>query len=53
MKKIYLKPDIAIVDIKPTQLLSGSGDTPLTIPRIYRIGGRHQRRKKRLVKMPS
>ena len=31
MKKIYLKPDIKIVDIKPTQLLSGSGDT-LTIP---------------------
>ncbi len=31
MKKIYLKPDIKIVDIKPTQLLSGSGDTP-TIP---------------------
>ena len=24
MKKIYLKPDIIIVDIKPTQLLSGS-----------------------------
>ena len=24
MKKIYLKPDIKIVDIKPTQLLSGS-----------------------------
>ena len=31
MKKIYLKPDIIIVDIKPTQLLNGSGDT-LTIP---------------------
>ena len=31
MKKIYLKPDIKIVDIKPTQLLYGSGDT-LTIP---------------------
>ena len=31
MKKIYLKPDIKIVDIKPTQLLNGSGDT-LTIP---------------------
>lgn len=31
MKKIYLKPDIKIVDIKPTQLLSGSGDK-LTIP---------------------
>ena len=31
MKKIYLKPDIKIVDIKLTQLLSGSGDTP-TIP---------------------
>ena len=31
MKKIYLKPDIIIVDIKPTQLLYGSGDT-LTIP---------------------
>ena len=31
MKKIYLKPDIKIVDIKPTQLLSGSGDT-LTVP---------------------
>ena len=24
MKKIYLKPDIIIVDIKPTQLLNGS-----------------------------
>ena len=24
MKKIYLKPDIIIVDIKPAQLLSGS-----------------------------
>lgn len=32
MKKIYTKPEIAVVDIKPTQLLSGSGDTPLTIP---------------------
>jgi len=31
MKRIYLKPDIKIVDIKPTQLLYGSGDT-LTIP---------------------
>jgi len=31
MKKIYLKPDIIIVDIKPTQLLNGSGDEP-TIP---------------------
>lgn len=31
MKKIYTKPEIAVVDIKPTQLLSGSGDT-LTIP---------------------
>ena len=31
MKKIYLKPDIKIVDIKPTQLLYGSGDK-LTIP---------------------
>ena len=31
MKKIYLKPDIIIVDIKPTQLLYGSGDK-LTIP---------------------
>ena len=31
MKKIYLKPDIKIVDIKPTQLLNGSGD-PQTIP---------------------
>lgn len=30
MKKIYLKPDIKIVDIKLTQLLNGSGDT--TIP---------------------
>ena len=30
MKKIYLKPDIKIVDIKPTTLLDGSGDT--TIP---------------------
>ena len=28
MKKIYLKPDIKIVDIKPTQLLNGSGDEP-------------------------
>ena len=33
MKKIYLKPDIKIVDIKPTQLLNGSGD-PQTI-RVY------------------
>lgn len=32
MKKIYLKPDIKIVDIKPTQLLIASGDTQLTIP---------------------
>ena len=32
MKKIYTKPEIAVVDIKPTQLLSGSGDTQLTIP---------------------
>ena len=32
MKKIYLKPDIKIVDIKLTQLLNGSGDTQLTIP---------------------
>ena len=24
MKKIYTKPEIAVVDIKPTQLLSGS-----------------------------
>ena len=31
MKKMYLKPDIKIVDIKPTQLLYGSGDK-LTIP---------------------
>jgi hypothetical protein len=31
MKKIYTKPEIAVVDIKPTQLLYGSGDT-LTIP---------------------
>ena len=31
MKKIYLKPDIKIVDIKPTRLLNGSGDTQ-TIP---------------------
>jgi hypothetical protein len=31
MKKIYLKPDIKIVDIKPTTLLDGSGDK-LTIP---------------------
>jgi hypothetical protein len=31
MKKIYLKPDIKIVDIKPTQLLNGS-DEMLTIP---------------------
>ena len=31
MKKIYLKPDIIIVDIKPTQLLTGS-DEMLTIP---------------------
>lgn len=30
MKKIYLKPEIKIVDIKPTVLLDGSGDT--TIP---------------------
>jgi len=30
MKKIYLKPEIKIVDIKPTTLLDGSGDT--TIP---------------------
>ena len=28
MKKIYLKPDIKIVDIKLTQLLNGSGDEP-------------------------
>ena len=28
MKKIYLRPDIIIVDIKLTQLLSGSGDEP-------------------------
>ena len=32
MKKIYLKPDIKIVDIKPTQLLNASGDNQLTIP---------------------
>ena len=33
MKKIYLKPDIKIVDIKPTQLLNSSGgDNQLTIP---------------------
>ena len=32
MKKIYLKRDIKIVDIKPTQLLNGSGDPQLTIP---------------------
>lgn len=31
MKKIYTKPEIAVVDIEPTQLLNGSGDT-LTIP---------------------
>ena len=24
MKKIYTKPEIAVVDIKPTQLLNGS-----------------------------
>jgi hypothetical protein len=28
MKKIYIKPEIAVVDIKPTQLLSGSDDKP-------------------------
>ena len=33
MKKIYLKPDIKIVDIKPTQLLSGSPEIP-EIPEI-------------------
>ena len=32
MKKIYLKPDIKIVDIKPTQLLNSSGGDPQTIP---------------------
>ena len=33
MKKIYTKPEIAVIDIKPTQLLNGgSGNTPLTIP---------------------
>lgn len=37
MKKIYLKPDIKIVDIKPTQLLYGSGDT-LTIPVETELG---------------
>lgn len=31
MKKIYTKPEIAVIDIKPTQLLSDSGDKPLTI----------------------
>ena len=28
MKKIYTKPEIAVVDIKPTQLLSGSPEIP-------------------------
>lgn len=28
MKKIYTKPEIAVIDIKPTQLLIGSGDEP-------------------------
>ena len=28
MKKIYTKPEIAVVDIKPTQLLSGSLEIP-------------------------
>ena len=29
MKKIYTKPEIAVVDIKPTQLLSGSPEIPV------------------------
>jgi hypothetical protein len=38
MKKIYTKPEIAVVDIKPTQLLNGSGgDKKLTIP-VYLEG---------------
>jgi pyruvate/2-oxoglutarate dehydrogenase complex dihydrolipoamide dehydrogenase (E3) component len=35
MKKIYTKPEIAVVDIKPTQLLSGSPEIPVYTDPVY------------------